>query len=80
MKFFPARSIDLAMQIAARSALLGIPGVSELMRDYNLSRATAYRYWSSAKRALYTSAAAKALSSWSSAASSEQALTHAAIQ
>jgi hypothetical protein len=60
MKHFPDRSIDLAMQIAFRSALLGIPSVLELKRDYNVSRATAYRYWRSAKHALYAQTERKA--------------------
>lgn len=47
------RPVVLAMEIAFRTALLGVPSVDELRTEYGVSRATAYRYRRHVTQALY---------------------------
>jgi len=47
------KPIVIAMEIAFRTALLGVPSVEDLRKDYGISRATAYRYRRHVTQALY---------------------------
>jgi hypothetical protein len=48
-----SKPLVLAMEIAFRTALLGIPSVQDLRTEYGISRATAYRYRSHVTQVLY---------------------------
>jgi hypothetical protein len=51
-KLFKDKPLELAVKVALRAALFGLPSPAELKHDYGMSRATSYRLHSLVKRVL----------------------------